>query len=265
VSGLLGKGVSEQHECLLDRARKLGQSVTSEPSLPDRRLKDKIAVHVHVWVWPERSELEPDDVCIALYPPSIGDHAVSNGSGVSVRCKGEGFGTGDSGVAKEAERRMDDAMLVGVVEPVDDGEEVVVRVCPGLVRLRLLDDCSMVLGDPTEPPLLPPRKVGGGATDGVLGCFAVGVGVAQTRKLANEVVEGAAKIVGEVADEKAQERRRLPDYLDRKDILACVHPELGPDYVGLSFTGTPFVEGGRFGIEDAQVLVRSVELGERIV
>ena len=40
-----------------------------------------------------------------------------------------------------------------------------------------------------------------------------------------------------------------------------VHPQLGRDFIGLSFTRAPFIGGGGFGIEDAQVLVCPVEPG----
>jgi hypothetical protein len=252
----------EEVDDILNRACELGQRLCWEPPVPKRWLKEQIAVHVHVRLWPARRECEPRDVCVAFYPPSVCDSALQDGAGVVVRHEVQRSGTGAARVAEVAERWMDHAMLVHVVEPCNYVEKVTVPVClPGVIRLQLLDDCPVGLSDAVEPRGDDALELRRGVANGELGFFARRAVVGESGELADEVVECGAEVVGVVAEQEAEMGRRLPDDLDRENVLFGVRPELGPDFIGLSFSGVPFVEGGRFGIEDAQVLVCPIELG----
>jgi hypothetical protein len=98
-----------------------------------------VDMHVHFRLSKRRSEAinETGDLCAVLIEPGAGrawDPLVAS--------------RGDEGSVPQAAdyRREGPAVFVGVVEPVEEGESVDIRIRSAVVGLRCLDDCHCVLG-----------------------------------------------------------------------------------------------------------------------
>lgn len=76
-------------------------------------------------------------------------------------------------------------------------------------------------------------------------------------ELVDEVFEGGAEVVRELADDHAEADRWLPELLDPVDVLRGIRLELADEFDRIAFE-----EGGGLLVEYVQVLFRAREFRE---
>jgi hypothetical protein len=253
----------EQGNGPFDAAREFGQYTCLEPSIPDCWLEGRLVVHLHMRVRASGCEREPCDVCVSFNPSPAGEAVAPHGSGVLVGSEPNVSGRLKAHIDHVAERWMDEAVLVHLVEPVQDAEKVVVRASPALVRLMLLDDCTVLRSNALEQGVFSFSEPLARPTNWVFGGGAVAGRVGQTRELADEMIERGAQVVGEVSEEQAKKWRRLVDDFDCEDILTTARPELAVDFVGWSLGQPARIEGDGLLVEGVEMFVGPFELCDR--
>lgn len=103
----------------------------------------------HVHLVGSRIGLPPQEFCLLVHAERLIDPQPLGGEGLPVIPRGvRPFDL--AGVPYDSQRRLDDAVLVRVIESGEDGEDVVFRSIPSVVWLRLIDDCPEVLRNRSE-------------------------------------------------------------------------------------------------------------------
>jgi len=223
----------------------------------------KWAFHLHVRLRTAGVEPKQHDLC-SVFERCAGAEEFPN-------LEGEGSFTDVDGTDQipdvgERIRRVEDAVLIPVPEVVEDVERVVLRRVPALVRLRSLDECPHIAANrnPFERAgrssfLIPAEDVsnevhlGGMDRERMVVLRRSPISLDQS---ADEMVQGRAEVVDDLAKNDAQPKRHRLEYLEAHDIAVRLRILLELDSIGVRV----IPEGPPLAIEKYLLLVRPVEL-----
>ena len=201
-------------------------SLNGRTSLAELYVEGEIRVHLHMCVAARLDEGEIGDWCAVFEArPCVDIHVLRHESLHVTESKPL--------ETQDGADRLDDSVFVGVVNVLEQPQEVGFRLIPSTIRLQPFDECFLtrrkVLDE--SPPIVPILITSG--KDGK-GRSVVGSGGLKERQLPNDLVESRAQVVGDVPDDDAPLLRRGCVNLSPQNALVCISVIVRENSVGVS-------------------------------
>ncbi len=227
MSGLRGEVRLELSNKQSHDLRELLDGLPSGATFAERYVKGNSAIHLHLDTGVGWFGSGAHQWCAVLEAFPVSDLLLHD-LGVALNHAETRAMRTRSRIADRGQRRMDDLVFVDIREVPEGGGDRILRPVPSFVRLRLLEDCPVFLGNAQEraflgrfPGALGHRKGEGATSRSLLRSLAV-----PEDQLPDKVVERRADVVDKIAENHPESGRRvfIHDAID--DMPAALRVEI---------------------------------------